>query len=184
MSIYVLSGPGGAGKNTIVDRLLERDPTLRESRSWTTRARRPGEPEDAYTFVTREAFREHARNGGFLEWAEYVDNLYGTPLPSAEPGTDLILVIEVQGARQVLERVPDAVMILVVPPSRDVQQARLRARGDNDDHIDKRIAVAEEEERVGRTLAHHIVVNDDLDGAVEEVAGILHSYRTPPAEGT
>ena len=183
--IFVLSGPGGAGKNTIVDRLLADDPTLAESRSWTTRARRPNEPADAYTFVTREQFEEHVRNGGFLEWAEYVGNLYGTPLP--DPGNrakDLILVIEIQGAQQVLERVPGAVMVLVVPPSRAVQEARLRARGDNADHIDKRIAVAAEEERIGRELAHHIVVNDDLDRAVEEVAGILRSYRTPPAEGT
>lgn len=180
--MFVLSGPGGAGKNTIVDRLLARDPTLSESRSWTTRARRPGEPEDAYIFVSRPAFEEHIRNGGFLEWAEYVGNLYGTPLPDAHEGTDLILVIEVQGAQQVLERVPGAVMILVVPPSREVQEARLRARGDYDEHIEARIAIAAEEERIGRALARHVVVNDDLDRAVEEVAGILASYRNPPAE--
>lgn len=180
--IFVLSGPGGAGKNTIVDRLLAQDPSLSESRSWTTRARRPGESEDAYTFVSRQAFEEHIRNGGFLEWAEYVGNLYGTPLPDARDGKDLILVIEVQGAQQVLERVPGAVMILVVPPSREVQEARLRARGDYDEHIEARIAIAAEEERIGRELAHHVVVNDDLDGAVEEVAGILASYRNPPAE--
>jgi guanylate kinase len=122
--------------------------------------------------------------GGFLEWAEYVGNLYGTPLPEPPPGCDVILVIEVQGAQQVLERVPDAVMVLVVPPSRAVQEARLRARGDSDEHVAKRIAVAAEEERAGRELADHVVVNDDLDRAVDEVAGILARYRTKPsAEG-
>lgn len=134
--------------------------------------------------MNRETFEEHARNGGFLEWAEYVGNLYGTPLPDNPAGSDVILVIEVQGARQVLERVPGAVMVLVVPPSRAVQEARLRARGDSEDHVVKRIAVAEEEEKAGRALAHHVVVNDDLDRAVEEVAGILKGYRNPPPEGT
>ncbi|MDQ3757533.1 MAG: guanylate kinase [Actinomycetota bacterium] len=183
--LFVVSGPGGAGKNTIVDRLLADDPTLWESRSWTTRARRPNEPEGAYTFVDRPTFERRIAEGGFLEWAEYVGNLYGTPLPEPPPGCDVILVIEVQGARQVLERVPDAVMILVVPPSRAVQEERLRARGDTDEHVAKRLAVAAEEERVGRELAHHLVVNDDLAGAVREVAGILARYRTnPPSEGT
>jgi guanylate kinase len=184
LSIFVVSGPGGAGKNTIVDRLLARDPTLWESRSWTTRPPRPGEAEDAYTFVDRDAFVAKAENGGFLEWAEYVGNLYGTPMPEPPPGCDVVLVIEVQGARQVLERVPGAVMILVVPPTRAVQEARLRHRGDPEGHVQKRLAVAEEEEMVGRELAHHVVVNDDLDRAVEEVAGILDGYRKPPAEGT
>ena len=122
-------------------------------------------------------------NGGFLEWAEYVGNLYGTPLPDPPPGCDVILVIEVQGARQVLERVPSAVMVLVVPPSREVQEKRLRHRGDTDEHVQKRLRVADEEERVGRELAHHVVVNDDLDRAVGEVAGILGTYRNPPPEG-
>jgi guanylate kinase len=164
---------------------LARDSTLWESRSWTTRARRPGEAEDAYTFVDRATFLDKVENGGFLEWAEYVGNLYGTPMPDPPPGADVILVIEVQGAQQVLERVPGAVMILVVPPSRQVQEARLRHRGDTDKHVQPRLVVADEEERIGRQLAHHVVVNDDLDRAVEEVAGILDSYRrTPPAEGT
>lgn len=183
--IFVISGPGGAGKNTIVDRLLAVDPTLRESRSWTTRDRRLGESEDAYTFVDRATFEAAIDAGRFLEWAEYVGNLYGTPWPDPPPGTDVVLVIEVQGARQVLERVPDAVMVLVVPPSRAVQEARLRARGDSEEHVRRRLAVAEEEERVGRSLAHHVVVNDDLDRAVRGVAGILDGYRrTPPSEGT
>jgi guanylate kinase len=164
---------------------LADDPTLWESRSWTTRARRPGEPEDAYTFVDRDAFERRIVEGGFLEWAEYVGNLYGTPLPDPPPGCDVVLVIEVQGAQQVLERVRGAVMILVLPPSREAQEARLRARGDGEDHVAKRLAVAAEEERVGRELAHHHVVNDDLDRAVREVAGILDGYRsTPPSEGS
>jgi guanylate kinase len=178
--VFVVSGPGGAGKNTIVDRVLAADPTLRESRSWTTRERRPGEGEDAYTFVDRATFEAAIEADRFLEWAEYVGNLYGTPWPGPVPDTDLVLVIEVQGARQVLERVPDAVMILVVPPSRRVQEARLRARGDSEEHVQKRLAVADEEEQVGRALAHHVVVNDDLDRAVQEVAGILDGYRRPP----
>ena len=122
-------------------------------------------------------------NGGFLEWAEYVGNLYGTPMPDPPAGCDVILVIEVQGAQQVLERVPGAVMVVIVPPSRDVQAKRLRHRGDTDEHVQKRLRVADEEERVGRELAHHVVVNDDLDRAVGEVAGILGTYRNPPPEG-
>lgn len=182
--IFVVSGPGGAGKNTIVDRLLAQDPTLWESRSWTTRARRPGEADDAYVFTDRRTFLEKVENGGFLEWAEYVGNLYGTPIPDPPPGSDVILVIEVQGAQQVLERVPGAVMVLVVPPSRQVQATRLRHRGDTDEHVEQRLRIADEEERIGRALAHHVVVNDDLDRAVAEVAGILGRYRNPPSEGT
>ena len=134
-------------------------------------------------FVDRPTFERRAAEGGFLEWAEYVDNLYGTPIPHPPPGKDVILVIEVQGAQQVLEQVPGAVMVVVLPPSRAVQEARLRARGDSEEHVARRLAVAAEEERIGRALAHHQVVNDDLDGVVREVAGILARYRTPP-EGT
>lgn len=150
------------------------------SRSWTTRAQRPGEADDAYTFVDREVFEKRVAEGGFLEYAEYLGNLYGTPLDPPPPGCDLVLVIEVQGARQVLEQVAGAVMILVVPPSRAQQRARLEARGDPPQHVARRVAKAEEEEAEGRRLAHHVVVNDDLDRAVNEVAGILARYRTPP----
>jgi guanylate kinase len=177
----VVSGPGGVGKDTIVGRLLQRDDRLWPSRSWTTRAQRPGEPDDAYHFVDRAAFERHVAEQGFLEWAEYLGHLYGTPIPDrVPPGRDIILVIEVQGARQVLERVPGAVMTLVVPPSRAHQKARLEARGDGPESVARRLAKAEDEEREGRRLAHHIVVNDDLDRAVEEVAGILAGYRSSP----
>jgi guanylate kinase len=168
------------GKDTIVARLLDRQDGLELSRSWTTRPQRPGEADDAYTFVDRATFERAVAAGGFLEWAEYLGNLYGTPVPHPPPGCDLLLVIEVQGAEQVLRRVPGTVMILVVPPSRADQEARLRARGDDNDAVRRRLVAAEREERLGRQLAHHVVVNDDLDRAVAEVAGILASYRSPP----
>jgi len=175
-----VSGPGGVGKDTIVGRLLERDPRLWPSRSWTTRPQRVGEPEGAYTFVDRATFEREVAAGGFLEWAEYLGNLYGTPVPDPPPGRDIVLVIEVQGARQVLERVPGAVMVLVVPPSRPDQRARLEGRGDSPGQVARRVAKAEEEETEGRRLAHHVVVNDDLERAVAEVAGILASHRPHP----
>jgi guanylate kinase len=170
------------GKDTIVSRLLANDPDLVLSRSWTTRAPRPGETAASYNFVDRDAFMAHAREGGFLEWAEYLDNLYGTPVPAPQPGKDVVLVIEVQGAQQVLEKVPDAVMILVVPPSRDAQAARLRARGDGEEQVARRLASGVDEERIGRRLAQYVVVNDDLDRAVGEVAGILASHRFRPGD--
>ncbi len=174
-----MSGPGGVGKDTIVRRLLDGDGRLWLSRSWTTRAQRPGEADDAYTFVDAPAFERRIAAGGFLEWARYLDHYYGTPTPDPPAGCDVVLVIEVQGARQVLERVPGAVMILIVPPSRADQRARLEARGDGPDQVARRLAKAVEEEAEGRRLAHHVVVNDDLDRAVAEVAGILASHRSP-----
>lgn len=167
------------GKDTLVSRLLERTPRLRLSRSWTTRARRAGEDEDAYRFVDRAQFEQRVHQGGFLEWVEYLGNLYGTPLPEDDDSEpyDLVLVIEVEGAAKVLRRVADAKMVLVVPPSPAALAERMRARGDSEQHMAERVAHAAEEERVGRELAHDVVVNDDLDRAVEEMAGILEGYR-------
>lgn len=178
--MFVVSGPGGVGKDTIVGRLVAGRPGLWVSRSWTTRPQRPGEPDDAYEFVDRRAFEDRAASGGFLEWAEYLGNLYGTPTPHPPPGCDVILVIEVQGAEQILQRVPGAVMVLVVPPSREDQRRRLEGRGDHPEAAARRLVKAEEEEAIGRRLAHYVVVNDDLDRAVEEVAGILAGHRSPP----
>ena len=180
--ILVLSGPGGVGKGTVVRRLLEIDPRLRLSRSWTTRERRPGEPEDAYTFVDRPTFEAQLARGGFIEYDEFLGNLYGTPVPDTldDPDHDLLLEINVQGAEQVRQHRPDAVVVLLVAPSRDVQEARLRVRGDTDEHVAQRLDLADVEEAKGRTLADAIVVNDDLDRAVAEVAGILATRRPGP----
>jgi len=175
-----VSGPGGAGKGTVIRRLVERDPLLWLSRSWTTRARRPGEDEGAYTFVTKDAFLEHAKAGGFLEWATVLGEYYGTPYPDAPPGHDVVLEIDVQGAEQVLERCSPVVCVLLLPPSREDQERRLRGRGDSEDHVGRRVELGELELERGRRIADAIVVNDDLDETVDELAAIIEAARREP----
>jgi guanylate kinase len=158
---------------------LERDDKLWLSRSWTTRPRRPTESPTAYTFVDRAAFEERVANRGFLEWAEFLDHLYGTPTPDPPAGQDVVLEIDLQGAEQIRQRYPEAVVILVEPPSRAAQEERLRKRGDPEEQIVKRLALADHEEQRGRQIADHVVVNDDLSRATDEVAGILEGHRNP-----
>jgi guanylate kinase len=175
--IIVISGPGGVGKGTIVDALLERAPSLWLSRSWTTREKRPGERGDAYVFASRAAFEERIAAGGFLEWTEFLGNYYGTPIPEAPHDAVVILEIEVDGARQVKNRFQDAVLVFVMPPSREEQQRRLRYRGDHEEKVAARLRKAEEEEPVGRAMSNHVVVNDDLERTVEELMTIIESEK-------
>lgn len=175
--LFVLFGPGGAGKGTVAARLVARDPSLWLSRSWTTRPQRTGEPDDAYVFVDRPTFESRAASGGFLEWAEFLGNLYGTPLPAPPPGRDVLLEIDLQGARSIRHLRPDATLILLQPPSARVQEQRLRSRGDDEDQIARRLAVGAEEERAGLALADAAVVNDDLQQATAAVAGIVEDRR-------
>jgi guanylate kinase len=175
--IFVLSGPSGTGKGTIVDALVEADPTLWLSRSWTTRVRRSGESPYAYRFVDRATFLAHVEADGFLEYAEVFANLYGTPIPTPPAGSDVVLEIDVQGAQQVRDRYPEAILIFVEPPSRTAQHDRLRARGDDEAVIAKRLAKADAEEATGHRIADHVVVNDVLERAVGEVAGIVAAHR-------
>lgn len=158
-------------------RLVERDPSLWLSRSWTTRPARPGESSESYTFVDDERFDAAVAAGEFLEWAEFLGHRYGTPNPSPPPGKDVLLEIDLQGAGQVLSRHPDALLILLVPPSAEVQAERLRGRGDSEQEVARRIETGRQEERVGRALTPHVVVNDDLEGAVAQVASILDGHR-------
>jgi guanylate kinase len=130
-----------------------------------------------YEFVDRDSFLAHVQRGGFVESAEVFGHLYGTPVPSPPPGNDVLLEIDVQGASQVRAGRPDAVVILVVPPSRIAQEQRLRSRGDDDEVIARRLARADAEETAGRELADHVIVNDDLNRAIEEAAAIVESHR-------
>jgi guanylate kinase len=180
--LIVVIGPGGVGKGTVVSRVLDRDPSLWLSRSWTTRPRRPHEAPDAYSFVDRATFEEAIAKGGFLEWDEHLGNLYGTPLPDPPPGKDVVLEIDINGAQQIRDRVPDSRVLLIEPPSRQILESRLLARGDRPEDVASRLARADMELDRGRQLADDVVVNDDLDRAVEEVAGILDGYRTPRSE--
>ena len=126
--IIVVSGPGGVGKSTIVEALVQRDERLWLSRSWTTRERRPGEAEDAYVFVTRDQFQKRIEDNGFLEWTEFLGNLYGSPRPAVDSGLDIVLEIELHGAQQVKQSHPEAILVFVRPPSREEQQRRLQGR--------------------------------------------------------
>jgi guanylate kinase len=173
----IISGPGGVGKSTIADGLVARDPQLWLSRSWTTRQRRNGESETAYHFVSRDQFRRHIADGGFLEWTEFLGNLYGTPNPEPVAGSDVVLEIEVDGAQQVKRVHPEAMLLFVLPPSRAEQERRLRERGDEDPKVLARLKKAEEEEPIGLALADHVVVNDDLEDTIDEMLAIINARR-------
>jgi len=147
------------------------------SLSWPTRPQRPGEPDDAYVYTSRQAFEDRLASGGFLEWTEFLGSYYGTPTPTAPPGTDVVLEIEVDGAQQVRRRHPDALLIFVLPPSREEQQRRLQMRGDPPDKVATRLRKAEEEEPVGKAISDYVVVNDALDRTVDELLDIIHGER-------
>jgi len=177
-TLYVISAPSGGGKGTIIQRLLELRPDLHLSVSATTRVPRVGENDgEAYFFITHDEFRQMIDNDEFLEHAEYVGERYGTPkMPIYEAidnGRDALLEIEVQGAKQVMGMDTGAVTIFIVPPSLDELERRLRGRGtDSEDKLIKRLERArlELEERHDYD---HVVVNDDVARAAEEILGII-----------
>jgi len=176
-ALLVLIGPGGVGKGTLARRLVELDDRLWLSRSWTTRTRRPAEALDAYEFVDRARFEARIAVDGFVEWAEFLGNLYGTPTPTPPEGHDVLLEIDLEGARQVLARRPDARVVLIVPPSEAHQVERLRRRGDTEAHVQARVARGREEIAAGRTVAHQVVVNDDVEASAAELLSILAGLR-------
>jgi len=181
--LLVLAGTSGAGKGTIGARLRERDPRLRWSVSWTTRPPRAGERDGVdYRFVSRAEFERLRDAGGFLEWFEVYGDLKGTPVQyvtdELAAGHDVMLEIDVQGALAVKEALPEALLVFVRAPSRDEQRRRLEGRGtETEDSIERRLARAEAEERVGAEQFDAVVVNDDVDRAVAEVAAILNDRR-------
>jgi guanylate kinase len=181
--LIVLSGASASGKSTLVHNLIAR-PGLRlqVSISATTRERRTGEVCDvSYFFMTREEFESNRDRDQFLEWAEVHGHLYGTPIQAVRAalarGTCVILVIDVQGAMKVREKVPNALLIFVHAPSPETLEARLRARGTDDEPtIQRRLANARREIALANRYDYQIV-NDDLDRAVEELAEILTRHR-------
>ena len=176
--IAVLIGPGGVGKGSLAQRLVENDPRLVLSRSWTTRPQRAGERGDEYEFVDVTTFEEAIDQGRFLEWAQFQGNLYGTPQPDLDGGADVLLEIEVQGAEQVRGQHHDAVIFLVLPPSMAHLEERLRGRGDSDEHVERRLSSTPHEVAKGHELASYVIVNDDLDRATSQILSILEELRS------
>ena len=180
--LLILSGPSGAGKGTVVKRLLSEDPGVRFSVSATTRAPRPGEADGReYHFLSKKRFREMAEAGEMLEYAEYCGNCYGTPLgPILEwtsQGLDVLLDIEVQGGAQVKEYRPDAVGIFILPPSLKELERRLHERGtESEEKIRKRLEIARAE--IPRAHCYdYIVLNDTVESAVEQIRTIMAAEK-------
>jgi guanylate kinase len=180
--LFIVSAPSGTGKTTLVERLVETTPRLRMSRSYTSRALRAGERDGVdYNFVTRSRFEEMASAGEFLESADVFGNLYGTRAADAEAslktGDDVVLVIDVQGARQIRQRRVDARTIFVMPPSLAVLEQRLRGRSkDSEEAIQRRLEVARREVAAFSDY-DFVVVNDEVDAAVERLRCIVVAER-------
>ncbi len=181
-TLFIVSAPSGAGKTSLVKALVERLDHIRLSVSYTTRAPRPGEREGVdYHFVDEEAFRRMVREGAFLEHARVFDHFYGTSRTWIEErlraGTDVVLEIDWQGARQVREAIPGAVGVFILPPSREVLEERLRGRGQDDEAvIARRMQDAVNEMRHYKEY-DYLVINDVFDEALEQLTHIVHAAR-------
>ena len=180
--LFIVSAPSGTGKTTLVEKLVQRVPNLCLSRSYTSREARDGEKDGAdYNFITRARFEAMAAGGEFLEWADVFGNYYGTCRTDTERclanGQDIVLVIDVQGARQVRGSGMESIGIFVLPPSAEILEKRLRGRSkDSEAAIQKRLTVARRE--VGEFASYeYMVVNDELDAAVERLRAIVLAER-------
>ena len=178
--LIVISGPSGVGKGTVVKGLLARDPNTWLSVSATTRAIRPSETDGVqYHFISQAEFDRMIAEGSFLEYACYVNNSYGSPLAPIEQklseGRDVLLEIEVQGALQIKQKRPDAISVFIAAPSFEALAERLRGRKDTDEAtIAKRLETARQEYRIAPQY-DYIVVNDEIETAVADVAAILRA---------
>jgi guanylate kinase len=184
--VFVITGPSGVGKGTLIKMLLEREPDLALSVSATTRSPREGEVDGRdYHFLTEDQFRERREAGDFLEFASYSGNHYGTLNSELDrclaKGRSVVLEIEVQGATQVRAARPDSVQIFIAPPDESVLRERLRGRGtDSAEAIDRRLKTAEQE-LASQDDFDHRIVNDDLGQAADELESIVRTAIGPKA---
>jgi guanylate kinase len=174
----VITGPSGVGKGTLIRSLRERMPELQLSVSATTRRPRTGETQGVdYHFMSPEEFERHVQDGDFVEYADYASARYGTLRSELETrsssGEPVLLEIELQGARQVRETMPEAMQVFIAPPSVDALRARLVGRGQDDpEQVEARLRIAERELSAQGEFAH-VVVNDRLEDAVDELAAVV-----------
>jgi guanylate kinase len=188
--VLVITGPSGVGKGTLISGLMQRIPNLELSVSGTTRAPRPGERDGVdYHFLSQEQFDRLVREGAFVEHADYAGRSYGTLRSELDrrlrAGVPVVLEIEVQGARQVRAAMPDAVLVFIAPPSLEVLRARLEGRGTDDpQEVQRRLRVAEQE-LLARDEFGHVVVNDRLEDALEQLTEVVLAElgQPPPAGG-
>jgi guanylate kinase len=181
--LFIVSAPSGTGKTTLIEQLVKTLPNLRMSRSYTSRACREGETQGVdYNFISRLEFEERIARGEFLEWADVFGNLYGTSAADTEAelerGQDLMLVIDVQGAKQVRARRLHAATIFVLPPSLEALEQRLRGRSkDSEPAIQRRLQVASQE-----VLSHveydYLVINDEFAACLDRLRGIVLAERS------
>lgn len=179
-SLYVISGPSGAGKGTLVERILDGHPDITLSISATTRQPREGEVDGVhYHFMSVDEFEDVIARDGFIEWAQVHSNYYGTPLAPIEQhlaaGDTVLLEIDVQGAFQVLDKLPQAKLVFIAPPSIEELERRLRGRGtETEEVIAQRLANAKGEMDASKDY-DFVIVNDDLERATKELARVLES---------
>jgi guanylate kinase len=180
--LFIVSAPSGAGKTTLVERVVDETPRLRMSRSYTSRPARQGEADGVdYNFVTRPRFEAMVAGGEFLEWADVFGNLYGTSEADTRrmlaAGEDVVLVIDVQGARKVRRRGIEAITVFMMPPSYAALEQRLRGRSkDSEEAIQRRLEVAREEVASFEEY-DFIVINDELSSAVDRLRAIVLAER-------
>lgn len=187
--LFIISAPSGAGKTTLCRALMKHFKDILYSVSYTTRALRKGETEGVdYHFISKDDFAVKKREGKWAEWAEVHGNYYGTSAvflnDALSSGKSVLLDIDVEGTRQILERYPDSITIFIMPPTPEILRLRIESRGsDSKEVIEKRLRNAEKE-IARRDMYQHVVVNDDLSAAVTELVSIVGSYLTSSGQQT